>query len=368
MRVWKYLTTNQSLPLDQNISIFAKTLSPAHAAEYHREGRLPDAAHTHDYERTQDQNHGGAARCKKEEVFIRDPPSDGPFLNKCLLLSLILARAKQIFIERRPSSKKNPHPDCDIPWRLLSRCMESDGPKKDSARNNLKRLMLKLEEKCPKLKGTSLEEVIPSFCEFFGDVEVFVICPETSMKKFKFSWPQNGAGMNDKYKIFLFQEKVSKGSYHIQYIDSIKTYAKVFGGLECLFRCGFIGKLFQSPHGKCRPDISVCDFCHFVIEKNKYFEEGEWNLLDCYHCDGQKSGSYKCSKCKFTISSERCFMRHKLICENRHKCEDCGKHYSPTLQNHKCKEKRCFSCKGLLPSEVPKKISDLDKYQAIHQV
>ena len=232
--------------------------------------------------------------------------------------------------------------------------------------------MLKLEEICPNLKETSLDVVIKSFCDFYGDVEVFVICPDDSMKKFKYSYPDSGAGLNEKYKIFLFQQKVANKTYHVQFIDSIKEYAKFFGGLECIFRCGKVLKCFQFPHSTCKHP--VCARCHYVIEENKYFEKGTKNLLNNFHCDGQKSQLNKvCPKCKFDIGSERCERRHKKRnCNMGQKCGDCGKLINnfdiKADRKHICGEKRCRFCFGALNQEIPKKLSQLDAYEAIHQV
>lgn len=361
-RIYKYLTSNQTMPLDHRMKIMVKTMCEEHAQERERLGTLPDIGHQHENNRGQGPN---ILKEKDFKDFIKDPPSDGPFLYKCLILCLILARAKIISHERRMSSVFTPHPD-DIPWRLISRCMEeSDNNKKENHMKNLRLHMLKIEEKL-QLKSTALTEVIPKFCNHYGDVEVFVICPEESFHKFKYSFPESGAGLNKKYKIFLFQEKKSEGEYHIKYIDSIKRYAIEFGGLECIFRCGRICHVFQYPHWKCK--FEVCNVCNLIIEKNEYFEDGIWNLLDCYHCDGKKNERAKCVKCNFWIGSKRCMKRHRIRCRKRYLCPDCGKvAYTNNKFNHKCGVTRCIKCNGVIDSKIPKKIHDLKNFRAIHQ-
>ena len=347
----------------------AKTLCQAHADEKRRRGKLPDRGHIHENERNL-----GRSKSIEDHFFIKDPPNDGPFKDYCLLLSLILARAKQKFKEHRESSKKKKKvrskalPD-NFNWRQIGeRIRGNDIAKKKTARNNLEKTMNFLLRKCPELRGNKLDDVIPKFCEYYKDVNVFVICPEFSLKKFKYTYPAEGACLDRKYQIFLYQERVSEDVFHIKYIDSIKRFAEKYGGLECIFGCNKICKDFQAQHPNCK--IKTCDNCKFPIEPNGFFSEGKKNLLKVYHCDGLNSEKITCEKCNIELGSKKCFERHKKKkCGEKYKCKTCKKMVYPKKKKarHKCGEKRCIYCDDLLISRIPKKISSLDFIETIHQ-
>ena len=344
------------------ISIIAKTLCEAHTEEKRQKGTLPDRGHIHENER----NLGKSEEESEEEDeynFIYEPPNDGPFKNYCLLLSLIMARAKQISKENRKSLKKKHYF-----WDKICRTRNKTRKKKTSY-TNLEKSMKSLLRKSPELKGNKLDIVIPKFCEYFPDVNVFVICPEFSLEKFKYTFPPEGAGLDKKYNIFLYQEPVTDHVYHVKFIDAIKQFAIHFGGLECIFGCGKVCKEFQQPHGDCK--FKTCDLCKFPIVPKGYFSEGS-NLLKVFHCDGLKDQRMTCIKCKIEFGSKLCFDRHKFFdhgCSRKYKCQKCKTMVYPKKNSpdHKCGVKTCFYCKSVLPSKIPKKISQLDEYESIHQ-
>ena len=363
VRIWRFLNTNENMPLDENMTILVKTLSDNHAAERDRAGTLPDRGHICE------NNRGRKKKIKGNRVYpgyIVDPPLHGPFRGKCLILALIMARANLISFEKR---RNESHKD-DIDWKDIAESLYSDGKNTKTARKKLLAHMMKME-KLLDLKGTTLQEIIPKFCNHYNDIDVFVICPQESYNNYKYSYPETGSELNENYKIFLYQEKIGENEYHVQFIQCIKKYASRFGGVECIFRCNTICKTFQYPHSKCRHE--VCKTCHFVIEPNKYFEKGEKqkNLMYNYHCEGKKKTvAYQCKKCNFDIWSEKCKDRHqKIRCwKQRVKCKDCGKiHHAKS--EHICGVTTCKSCKEKLPTEkeIPKNIYELDNYESIHQ-
>lgn len=359
IRVWRFLNTNENMPLDQNMKILVKTLCQDHATERELANTLPDRGHIHE-------NNRGRKKRKKGNRFYPgffvDPPSDGVFRGKCLLLALIMARAKVISLEKR---QDEPHPD-DISWDDIHRCIQSPKNKNTKTmKNKLEAHMIKMENLL-NLNGTTLQEVIPKFCNHYNnDIDVFVICPQDSFQEYKYSYPESGSELNKNYKIFLFQEKIAENEYHVQWIDSIRKYSTTYGGLECIFGCKKICKSFQYPHSQCRHE--VCETCHFVIDPNKYFENSD--LMGFYHCEGKKKNvAFQCPKCNFDIWSEKCMDRHKVIrCwEGQAKCKDCGKTISKN-KKHKCEIRKCKKCQGKFPTKIPKNIYELDSYEAIHQ-
>lgn len=364
IRVWRFLNTNQNMPLDENMTILIKTLCDDRAAERQRDGTLPDRGHTHEINREINRGLRKVAKQNKDDpASIKDPPSYGVFWGNCLLLALIMARAKAISMEKRP---KKPHPD-DICWEKIRKVL-CTGANSNSAHNKLRAQMFKMKQ-ILNLNGTTLQEVIPKFCNHFGDMDCFVICPEFSLRKFKYSYPETGSELNQNYKIFLYQEKVVDNEFHIKYIDYIKTYADNNGGLECIFGCKTICMKFQYPHAKCRH--AICDVCHYVIDPNKYFEEGEKNLMEYHHCDGKKNMAFECPNCNFVVGSEKCKKRHKTIrCgKKKTKCKGCGIILISESQKdkHECGVIRCFKCEEPLPRVIPKTIYELDAFEAIHQ-
>ena len=84
------------MKLDEDMNIMVKTLCNEHAIEKDRQGKLPDRGHRHTNTGRHVKNNE-----RNDYSFFRDPPDDGPFKNKCLLLSLIMARSRQIFFEKR---------------------------------------------------------------------------------------------------------------------------------------------------------------------------------------------------------------------------------------------------------------------------
>ena len=364
IRIWRFLNTNENMPLDENMTILVKTLCDQRAQEREDDGTLPDVGHIHENNRGRKKK-----RNKNGEIdgLFGEPPSKGAFWGKCLILSLILARSKLIFHEQRPNE---PHED-DICWNDIRKSIyENEAGDTKTAKKKLLAHMIKME-KLLNLKGTTLQEVIPKFCNHYNDIDVFVICPQESYQNYKYSFPQAGSELNENYKIFLFQEKISENEYHVQYIKEIKDYAQSYGGLECIFRCKTICKRFQNPHPKCRHD--VCETCHCVIEPNKYFEKGKdkRNLMYFSHCEGKKRNvAVQCPKCNFDIWSEKCEDRHQRIrCwQNQFKCKDCGKIiYNNQKNKHQCGVTRCKNCKEMLPTQIPKNIYELDNYESIHQ-
>lgn len=349
----------------------AKTLCDAHTEEKRKKGTLPDRGHIHENER----NLGGSEENDDDEKWIQEPPNDGQLKNRCLLVSLILARSRQCFIDRpksktskktfsKKSRKKNIHPD-HIDWELIYR-FKKDTKNRQTPINNLKKNMKILLKKCPALNGDKLNVVIPKFCEYFGDVNVFVICPEFSLQRFKYTFPPEGASLDRKHNIFLYQEKNTEDVYHVKYIPCIRMFSRNFGGLECIFGCGNVRSDFQLPHSNCK--FKTCDTCKFPIEPNGYFLEGN-NLLRKYHCDGFKGDTITCKRCGLEFGSEFCFKKHKRCNLLKYKCKQCGKIIYPRKNRpvHKCGFKTCEYCKRYIPNEIPKKINKLDDFEAIHQ-
>ena len=276
-----------------------------------------------------------------------------------------LARIKAIDKEKRNDSNKS---DTNhVEWKLVYRYTNACPDHRKSARDELEKHMSVFESKFPELTNeTALEIVIPKFCDFYGDVQVFVICSDYSLKNYKYTYPESGASLDHKYKIFLFREKVSDREYHIKFIPAIKEYAKCIGGVECIFKCGFVGRGFQSAHKNCKQES--CKDCYCVLEKEGHFRDSENNLMFSYHCDGSNDQPVKCSNCQKMVGSENCLKRHKFFkCKTKKKCEKCGL----SVQNkktHICGEIRCRNCKELLSIEKPKTIDELDNYyEAIHQ-
>ena len=361
MAAWKYFDSNSWFQLDDSVQIVAKVLCPEHAEEKRIKGKLPQRQHTHDeYER----NLGLNDNEDEKKSFYTEPALGDEFFGLCLILSLIAARAYAIFHEKRSHTHAKHHFHVD--WEDIKGVNykgKSLQYRRDSARRKLMTNLRQIQKKCSELKGTALETVIPAFCELFQDVEVFVICPEYSFRKFKYQYPEEGASLGPTYKIFLLQERVGKDTFHIKFIHSIKEYAKHYGGLECIFGCGFVGWKFQTAHKDCREGLETCQGCKYIIERNGFFKAGS-HMLKKFHCDGTKEEEpTKCEKCLNMLRSKHCYERHKVTgCFKN--CGDCGGRY---YQDHKCGEDKCLKCDAVLNKELPKTIKDLDSYEAIHQ-
>ena len=362
--MWKiddWLNTNDSVPLDENIVISVKALSFEHAEDLARFGhnaryRLPDVGHGHEI------NQGSLEDilCTQKSDLFKEVPSYGERKNKCLPLGLVLARSFAISREGRNHIEH----DLDVKWNKIVAWRYSQ-----TAINNIDRNLAKLEAACPEIMGTQLDKVIPKFCQLFKDTNVFVISTDTGLRRFKYKYPETGAVVDRKYNIFLFQEKVGEGKYHIKYIDYIKQYCRKIGGIECLFGCGRILCKFQYPHENCKQE--VCKICHFTLDRHGHFSETDKCLFYNFHCDGSQDNIKTCSKCKITTGSK--------ICEKRHKTKKCRSHidyfcelcesyvYKDSPKPHKCGEKRCRDCRQPLPRKVPTKLSELTDYEAIHQ-
>ena len=277
---------------------------------------------------------------------------------------MTLARIKAIEKENRTGKKKSK--ETKKKWVKLSRYTNSDPRFRRLAREELEKKLSGFEANFPELTNeTALEIVIPKFCDFYGDVQVFVICSDYSLKKYKYTYPESGASLDKKYKIFLFREKVSDREYHIKFIPAIKEYAKSIGGVECIFKCGFVGRGFQSAHKNCKQES--CKDCSCVLEKEGHFRDSKENLMYAYHCDGSNDQPVKCPRCQKMVGSEQCLQRHKNFkCKSQKICEKCGLSFQ-NKKTHVCGEVRCRNCKGLLSQEKPKTIDELDNYEAIHQ-
>ena len=108
------------------------------------------------------------------------------------------------FEKRRNESHKD-----DIAWKDIAESLYSDGKNTKTARKKLLAHMMKME-KLLDLKGTTLQEIIPKFCNHYNDIDVFVICPQESYNNYKYSYPETGSELNENYKIFLYQEKIGE--------------------------------------------------------------------------------------------------------------------------------------------------------------
>ena len=338
-----YLNSNESLRLNDTFKLYLTIFSIDHEKFKVTQGRKTKKRTTHFYKNKK--VHVGCN--ERNKLFKRhwavDFPTSYPqfpnvFLNKCLLLGLILGLLQHSYLENKIENKAY----------LYALQINSQSKRRQfHAGNTLLSELLAITENCKLDEGPY--PLIPTVTALSlkYKVQFFIFTGLALRRTLEYMYPIE---YDDTLKpIFLYH---SHDSEHLIFIRNINSYFRA--NYRICFVCK---KSFSTANYRhlC-PKRECCFACRrFYLSPNTYVNS---SLINDF-CDRFTTSehSFECSKCNLTIFSNHCLRGHHRLCYGKGylgwKCNLCNKFFyrygedtsSSIKSNHQCSQaKKCRFC------------------------
>jgi hypothetical protein len=297
-KLYSYLNSNQTVPLNKNFMLYFKVLSVAHALHRQKVKKnltpVTDVGH---------KNESGVSRCHwKLNVPIGFPSAPKVFAGQCFFVAMILGVFRCRALE---SGINNGEYDAPLYWEMehINHRNKSKAVRAGKVLlSELQDLLSKIDYKSDGL-ATSYEESAPKVCDLYG-VQVTIFNEDLNYK-IGYSYPPS-IDLR-RCQIFLLQSKSDIESMigHVDVITNLKSFQRKFGW-HCL-GCNTVRhrNKYHNCHGQqtcfaCRHVLQVVDTC-----KKEAVETCDSRLVP--------SIAETCGKCKLSLLTLKCREFHKKV-------------------------------------------------------
>lgn len=318
-----YLTSNQDLPLDSELVVYADIMKPL-------PGRTLAGNPIQACPNWDTSDFGKSL----SRFLIIMPDYVGELNSCCLLVAVVAGVVLQLEHKERIRLKSTTNRAVTLAWKRIRDMHSKSKSKSEKSRRHLlelvKRYCTIVRRRPESFKNLSLEEV-EEVAKLFK-VNIVIYSPFGSFNLLK-KMPESFDFANPIVSILLFGK--SERSHCALITDESKFFSH-----RGRFRCHYCDKSFHSTYFpfhkcplRCRKCLRMSQECFGMPEACR--EEGAEGGFDL-NC-----------KCGFLFRTRDCLLSHKRWCKRLklEKCSDCGSMYRKSKKPHICNSTYCFTCR-----------------------